>query len=113
MQHGSQIDIAEKKFSCHVPDQWKSKVRRKRKVQEISIAIAEKKKESKLHHGVFSRKELEFSFGIDSGMSNVFFHDFLIRTYLKMFQLLKELGVLVVQHLNSQNLHLLQLYPLN
>ena len=75
MQQGSQIDVTEKKFSCHIPDQWKSKVRRKSKVQETSlITVEEKKKEmnSSRYDEVFSRKELESSYGIDSGKSHIF-----------------------------------------
>ena len=53
MRQSSQNDV-ERRFLCHVPDQWKSKVRRKkRSVLEIT----------EYHNNT----DLENEFGIDSG----------------------------------------------
>ena len=66
MRQSSQNDV-EKKFSCHVPDQWKSKVRRKKR-SVLEITDVEKKKEE---DGI-TKEDLESDFGINSGKLDFF-----------------------------------------
>ena len=56
IRQSSQKDVG-RSFLCHVPDQWKSKVRRKKR---SVLEITDKK-------NLTLTKELENEFGIDSG----------------------------------------------